>query len=372
MALRRKSFRSIIKVVRLYFREIDLVLFATIVAVSFFSLINLSGVVGIESQFFQRQLVFILIGLGLMTALSFFNYRYLKNYSLPVLVLYFISLILLGLTFYSRTIRGTNSWIILGNLTFEPAELAKLSIIILMAKYFSRRHVYIYQFRNIIIPALYLLLPLVIIINQPDLGSAVVLGLIWIRMMMAAGIDKRHLLAIILILVIVGYLSWMFVLEPYQKDRILSFVNPDIDPRGSGYNLIQSKIAIGSGGWFGNGFGKGSQAVLGFLPEAHNDFIFAALAEQFGLLGIGFFLGLILWILYRVIDIGARSGANFGRLFSLGMAIFIFLHVFINAAVNVGLLPVTGISMPFLSYGGSHLVALMAGMGILQSIRRYG
>ena len=136
--------------------------------------------------------------------------------------------------------------------------------------------------------------------------------------------------------------------------------------------MIQSKIAIGSGNWFGNGLGKGSQAVLGFLPESHNDFVFAGLAEQFGFAGISLFLTLILVILYRIMHIGSTTTSNFGKLFCLGMAVFIFLHVLISSAVNVGLLPVTGLSTSFLSYGGSHLVSLMAGLGIIQSIKRYG
>ena len=372
MDLQRKNFKNIIKLAGIYFREIDLVLFATVVAVSLFSIINIYGIVGSESPFFQRHVVFIGIGLVTMVAFSFFNYRYLKNYSFPVLTLYFTSIALLALTFYSRTVRGTNSWIVFGALTFEPAELAKLAIIIFMAKYFSRRHVYIHQFKNIIIPAIYFAIPAIIIIEQPDLGSAVVLGLIWVSMLMAAGINKKHFVILLVVAMITAGLSWSFVLKPYQKIRVVSFLNPYQDPRGSGYNVIQSKIAIGSGSWFGKGLGKGSQAVLGFLPESHNDFIFAALAEQFGFAGVSFFLATILLILYRIIDIGSRTVTNFGKLFSLGLAIFIFLHVFISAAVNIGLLPVTGISTSFLSYGGSHTVSLMAGLGILQSIKRYG
>ena len=372
MALQQRNSKNFIRLSRAYFREIDIVLFATIVAVSLFSVINLYGILGPESQFFKRQVTFLLIGFFIMILFSFFNYRYLKNYSLPVLAIYFLSVILLGLTFYSRTVRGTNSWIILGDLTFEPAELVKLALIILMAKYFSQRHVYIHQFKNIIIPGVYLLLPAVVIINQPDLGSAVVLGLIWISMIIAAGIDKKRLLIIVAAILVTACLSWLFVLRPYMKVSIVSFLNPYSDPLGSGYNVIQSKIAIGSGNWFGNGLGKGSQASLGFLPEAHNDFALAAFAEQFGFVGVSVFLGLILVVLYRIINIGAKTTSNFGKLFSIGLAVLIFLHVAVGTAVNMGLLPVTGISTSFLSYGGSHLVSLMAGLGILQSIKRYG
>ncbi len=372
MALRQRNFSSIIRIIRQYLGQIDLVLLATIVAVCLFGIINMYGVVGPESQFFKRQIVFVLIGLVIMIALSFFNYRYLKNYSFPVLTLYLTSLALLVVAYYSRTVRGTSSWISLGAVSFEPVELMKLALIILMAKYYSNRHVYIQQFKNIIIPGLYFLIPAIVIIEQPDLGSAVVLGLIWAGLIMAAGINKKHLLLLSVAVLITAYGSWMFVLKPYQKIRIISFANPTHDPQGSGYNIIQSKIAIGSGGWFGNGLGKGSQTTLGFLPESHNDFIFAALAEQFGFVGISIFLGLVMIILYRIIDIGSRSTNNFGKLFSLGLAVLIFLHVAISSAVNIGLLPVTGLSTTFLSYGGSHIVSVMAGLGILQSIKRYG
>ncbi len=361
----------IVRKIRLYFKEIDIYLFFSVVALSAVSLINMYGI-SEGGILFKKQVILVLVSFILMVFLSFFNYRYLKNYSLPVLSLYIFSLLLLGLTFYSRSIRGTNSWIIFGNLTFEPAELTKLFLITLIAKYFSQKHVHIYQFRHIVASGLYFIIPALLIINQPDLGSTIILGLIWISLLLAAGISKKHIAILLLIISIVALGSWTFVLKPYQKSRILSFMNQESDPLGSGYNLIQSKIAIGSGFWFGNGLGKGSQANLGFLPEPHNDFIFAALAEQFGFMGAITALSLILFLVYRIIAIGVSTGANFGKLFSVGMAFFIFSHTFISIGVNIGLLPVTGLPFPFLSSGGSHFVSIMAGLGILQSIKRYG
>jgi len=191
-------------------------------------------------------------------------------------------------------------------------------------------------------------------------------------MLMAAGINKRHLFLLISVGVLVGYSAWLFALQPYQKTRITAFLDPYNDPRGSGYNIIQSKIAIGSGYFFGKGFGQGSQSNHGFLPEPYNDFAFAAFTEQFGLVGISAVMAMALIIISRILYVGSRTISNFGKLFSIGLAVFIGSHVFISAGVNVGLLPVTGLSFPFLSYGGSHLLSLMAGLGILQSIRRYG
>lgn len=367
MAL-KKSFRNSI---RSYFREIDLPLFAAVAAISLFSILNMYGIDGFGS-FFTKQVIFVVIGLGMMILFSFFNYRYLKNYSFPVLFLYFTSIFLLLLTFYSRSVRGVNAWIVLGQFTFEPAELAKLMIIVLMAKYFSQRHIHINQFRHVLVPGIYYGIPVLIILAQPDLGSAIIFSLIWISIMAAIGINKRHFFLLIVLAVVVSYGSWMFVLKPYQKDRLFTFLNPGNDPRGSGYNLIQSKIAIGSGYWFGNGPGKGSQATLGFLPEPHNDFVFAATAEQFGFVGIGLVMAAILFILYRILAIGRAVVSNFGKIFAIGMAVFIFAHALIGASVNVGLMPVTGIPFPFLSYGGSYLISIMSGLGILQSIKRYG
>jgi len=329
------------------------------------------GIDGMGS-FFKKQAIFTVIGLGTMVLFSFFNYRYLKNYSFLVLFFYFASIFLLVLTFYSRSVRGVNAWIVLGQFTFEPAELAKLMIIVLMAKYFSQRHVHINQFKHVLVSGIYYGIPLLIILAQPDLGSAIIFSLIWISILTAVGINKRHLFLLIVLGVIVSFASWMFVLKPYQKDRLLTFVNPSSDPRGSGYNLIQSKIAIGSGYWIGNGLGKGTQATLGFLPEPHNDFVFASSAEQFGFLGITAIGGAILFIVYRILSIGRAVTSNFGKIFSIGMAVFIFTHALIGASVNIGLMPVTGIPFPFLSYGGSYFISLMIGMGILQSIKRYG
>ncbi len=364
----KKNFRNSI---RGYFKEIDLPLFATIVAISLFSILNMYGIDGF-APLFTKQIIFVAIGLGVMILFSFFNYRYLKNYSFLVLFLYFVSIALLLLTFYSRSVRGVNAWIVLGQFTFEPAELAKLMLVVLMAKYFSQRHVHINQFRHVLIPGIYYGIPVLIILAQPDLGSAIILSLIWISILAAIGINKKHFFFLIIMAVVVSCGSWMFVLKPYQKDRLLTFVNPGNDPRGSGYNLIQSKIAIGSGFWFGNGLGKGSQATLGFLPEPHNDFVFAAAAEQFGFVGIALIMAGILFIVYRILCIGRGTASNFGKIFSIGMAVFIFTHAIIGASVNIGLMPVTGIPFPFLSYGGSYLISIMSGLGILQSIKRYG
>ncbi len=307
-----------------------------------------------------------------MSLFSFFNYRYLKNYSLAVFALYIISAALLLVPFLFHSIRGVRSWIVIGGLTFEPAELAKLALIILMAKYFSQRHIHINDYRHIIVSGIYCMIPIGITLIQPDLGSAIILFCIWIGMLVAIGLNRRQLFVLAVLLLLVASMGWLFVLKPYQKVRIESFLHPGSDPHGSGYNLIQSKIAIGAGHWVGSGWRKGPQTSNGFLPEPYNDFVFAATADQFGLVGLGAILAALVFICSRIIHIGQRASSNFGRLFAIGLVIVIGTHAVVGSGVNLGLMPVTGIPFPFISYGGSNLMSLLIGLGILQSINRYG
>lgn len=371
MELKSNS-RAISRFIRSAFRDLDGWLFVCIVALGAISILNMYGIGGAQNSFFHRQILLVGSGLIVFFLASFFNYRYLKNYSIPVLIFYGFSIVLLLVTLFASPIRGARAWIAFGGFTFEPSELMKLALIIVTAKYFSQRHIHINQFRHIVVSGIYLLIPLSIILLQPDLGSASTMLVIWGGMLLASGINKRHLFMLVSAGIVVAYLSWIFVLKPYQKERLIAFINPYKDPTGIGYNIIQSKIAIGSSHWFGAGLGKGSQATLGFLPEPYNDFAFAALAEQFGMVGIAGLIAILLILLFRILRIGERSDNNFAKLFSIGLALFILTHTIISASVNIGLMPITGIPFPFLSYGGSHLLALMVGLGLLESIVRYG
>ncbi len=355
-----------------YLSGIDRPLFATIVAVCLFSIFNIYGIGGTDNPFFTKQIIFVCLGVVLMSVLSFFNYRYLKNYSLVVFSLYIISVALSLMPFLFPSIRGVQSWIVIGGLTFEPAELVKLALVVFMAKYFSQRHIHINDYRHIIVSGLYCMIPIGITLIQPDLGSAIIMFLVWMGMLLAVGLNKRQLFVLAMLLLVVGTAGWMFALKPYQKVRVVSFLNPGNDPYGSGYNLIQSKIAIGAGHWFGSGWRNGPQTKNGFLPEPYNDFVFASTADQFGAVGVGGVMLAIVFIISRIIFIGEKASSNFGRLFAIGIMIIISAHAVIGAGVNLGLLPITGIPFPFISYGGSHLLSLMIGLGILQSINRYG
>lgn len=319
-------------------------------------------------DFIKRQLIFLGIGITTMIAVSFFDYRIFKNFSSASIILYLFALMLLLLALASQEIRGVSSWIVFGNFTFEPAEFTKLAILILLAKYFSQKHVEIYRAHHILASAFYVLLPVAVILMQPDLGSVIVFFCLWLGMLLFAGIKRKHLLVIFVAAVIITTIGWFAVLKPYQRTRINTFINPYLDPRGTGYNTLRSKITFGSGQWLGVAFDKkASQRAL--VPEPYNDFAFANFARKFGFVGVLVLFTLFLLLMLRVGLIAVRTDNNFAKLFSLGLLTIIFAHVIINASVNLGILPITGIPLSFLSYGGSHLITLMIGLGIIQNIR---
>ncbi|HJX30421.1 MAG TPA: rod shape-determining protein RodA [Thermodesulfobacteriota bacterium] len=354
-------------------KKIDWILIGAVLVLCIISLLTLYsinyGKPGI--LFFQKQVFFIFLGLAAMTAISFLDVRIFKNYPSSLIAIYLFGLALLAATLiFGKITRGTVSWLRIGEISFEPVELAKLIVILILAKYFSLRHVEMYRFRHIIASGVYVFLPALLILLQPDLGSAMILGAIWIGMVILAGIKIRHLILVLIIAALVFGFAWVGALKQYQKDRILTFLNPQRDPFGASYNLAQSKIAIGEGGIFGQGLGQGIQGRLDFLPEKHSDFIFAAYAEEWGFLGVVFLLCVYGVIFFRLIKISLQSQNNFSRIFSAGVCLMIFAEVFINISVTLGLLPITGISLPFVSYGGSGLLTHFLALGIVQSIAK--
>lgn len=323
---------------------------------------------------FKKQIIFAGIGLTLLFLFSLIDYRFLRNYSAVVLTLYVVSIILLVLLFiFGSRIRGAVSWFRfgspLGGLGFEPVEITKFALIALLSKYFSSRHIDFGLIRHIFISGFYVFVPTSLVLLQPDLGSAALLIVIWVGIMLVSGIRVRHLIIILIIFSILGGIGWQFFLQDYQRDRILTFLVPAKDPLGGGYNVLQSIIAIGSGGFWGKGLGHGSQSQLNFLPEQHTDFIFATIAEEWGFLGIS--LMLILWgiIFWRLFIIAVNATTNFARLFIFGFMLLILTHISINIGMNVGFFPVTGVPLPLLSYGGSNLIIILIAFGIIQNIK---
>jgi len=320
---------------------------------------------------FKKQIIFFAISLFLMFLFSFFDWRGLRENPYLILILYFLCLFgLLGLFFFAPEIRGIRSWYKFGPLALSPIEFTKIVLIILLAKYFSMRHIEMYRIRHILLSGAYILLPIVLIFPQPDLGQVLILIALWVGVLLISGIKLRHFLILVLCFLLISILSWSFLLMDYQKERILSFLFP-YDPLGVSWSQNQAKIAVGSGGVFGQGLGSGSQTQYGFLPEPQTDFIFSAIAEETGLLGVSVLLFLFSILFWRIMKIAIDSQTNFPRLFASGLTIILVSQTFIHIGMNLGLLPIIGIPLPLISYGGSNLIATFIGLGILQSIKTH-
>ncbi|MDD2732004.1 MAG: FtsW/RodA/SpoVE family cell cycle protein [Candidatus Pacebacteria bacterium] len=319
---------------------------------------------------FKKQILFLVLGIIIMLLLSFFDWREFRENSYLIMALYFFSLIsLLGLLLFAPVTRGIKGWYKFGEFSFDPVEFTKVILIILLAKYFSMRHVEMYRLTHIILSGFYVMLPAILVFLRPDLGSAIILILLWIGILIVSGIKIRHFIILSLCGLMIMAAGWMFLLKDYQKERVITFISP-ADPQGMNWSQNQSKIAIGSGRLFGQGFAKGSQTKYGFLSEPHTDFIFSVIAEEFGLLGVGFVFLMFGVLIYRIMKIAISAYSNFPRLFATGFIIVLISQIFIHTGMNLGILPVIGISLPFVSYGGSGLIASYFSLGILLSIKR--
>jgi len=352
-------------------KNLDWGLIVPAILLTFFGLAGIYSTCVAKDNFgnFYKQTAFLFVGFFIMVIISFLDYRTLRNNSYLILVFYGICLLLLaGVHFFAPVIKGARGWYKIGPLSLDPIEPTKVVLVILLAKYFSTRHVEMYKFRQIIFSGLYVLLPALIIFSQPDLGGAAVVFLVWVGILLISGIKVNHFLILLLCFTIIAGFSWGFVLKDYQKQRITSFLFP-YDYLGASWSQNQTKISIGSGQIFGQGLAKGSQVQYGFLPEPHTDFIFSVLAHEWGLVGVlALFItyGFLVW---RVLLVAIHSPSNFPRLFASGFAIILIAQFFVNIGMNLSVLPVIGIYLPFISYGGSGLVGNFIMLGILQSIQ---
>lgn len=354
----------------LFWQRLDLPLLAALLPLLGAGLLTMSAFTS-ESYFFQRQLIWIAISLIVFLFFSLVDWRFLRRSGVLVSIFFISCLVLLSLGVLGATIKGAQSWFQVGGVSLQPADFMKLVLILLLAKYFSRRHIEIAHFRHILVSGVYALIPFVLILLQPDFGSAIVFFFIWLGLVMFSGISKKHLLAVFTVAVLSVVFLWLFVFAPYQKARIMAFIHPLADIRGAGYSSFQSTIAIGSGQLLGKGVGYGTQSRLRFLPEYQTDFIFAAFAEEWGFFGVLLLFLLFGIVIWRILKIAMLGETNFETLFGVGLAIFFMSHFVINVGMNLGLLPVTGLTLPFVSYGGSHLLAEFAGLGILMGMRAY-
>jgi rod shape determining protein RodA len=393
----------------------------------------------INKGLYKKQLLWFIFGFVLMLVVTFMNYKFLSEYSLQIYIGFL--LILLFTTIFGKTVRNTRAWLNLGLFAIQPSEFMKLGLVILLAKYLEFRERDIKNFRELLIPTLITFVPVIIILKQPDFGTAMMFVPILFTLLFVGGADVSHLASIIgiaaialVVPMVITYREWvgqegsniildffkdstllylvsgvlLFIavasyavhfffikkyyrkiyipatvfslgllfsviihkyLKVYQKRRILVFLNPDLDPLGSGYNIIQSKIAAGSGGFFGKGFLNGSQAQLGFLPEKTSDFIFSVVAEEWGFVGSLLIIVLLAVIIFRGIQIALESKDKFGALVASGITSIFFYHVIINIGMAIGIMPVTGLPLCFISYGGSNLIMSMVAIGILINIR---
>lgn len=320
---------------------------------------------------YLKQVLWLAIGLGAMLVIAFVEYRFYTDFAYIVYTTAVVLLILvLG---YGIITSGAQRWVKMGPLTFQPSEFVKISLILALAKFFQRypgREGY--SLKHLAFPFFLLFLPMILILKQPDLGTAIILFLVFFSILIFVKVRWSSLITLGVIGVSILPLVWRF-LKDYQKLRIITFFNPDLDPLGASYHLIQSKIAVGSGGIIGKGFMKGTQSKLGFLPEQHTDFIFSALGEEWGLVGCFIVVGLYFLLILWGLRIAVGSKDRYGAILCFGVVAMLFWHTFINIGMVLGLMPVVGIPLPLLSYGGSFLLSTLIGIGLLLnvSMRRF-
>lgn len=351
--------------------RIDWLLVLFMIPVLLAGLVTMKSFTG-ESSFFNHQLIWIGISFVFLLSFSFIDFGFLKRTDVLVTLFLIFSGLLLLLFFFGHTAGGAQSWFSLGGFSFQPSDMIKLVVILMLAKYFSRRHIEIGNFKHIFISGIYAFIPFILVFLQPDFGSAIIIFLIWFGMTLVSGISKRHLLIVVGVMIVTFVMLWSFVFQPYQKARIVNFVQPLSNIHGSGYNVYQSTIAVGSGQLLGKGVGFGTQSRLNFLPAYETDFIFAAFSEEWGFVGVMILFVLLGLIIWRILHMALLGTTNFEILYGIGLAIYFMTHFIINIGMNLGIMPVTGITLPFMSYGGSHLLTEFIGLGILMGMNRYG
>jgi rod shape determining protein RodA len=346
--------------------------FDAALAVSFVLLLAVGVVImystslGGSYSIYYKQLVYALVAIGLFAFFSYFDYKVLERIATPF---YFIVVALLAAVLkFGHLALGARRWFDLGILNFQPSELAKLALVLLLARFFASRRGEIKNWQNILLSLLYALIPIILVVGQPDLGSAIILFMVWFGILLCSRVQKKVFIYLFLGLAIVSAGAWKFALHDYQKHRIETFLNPQLDPQGRGYNVQQAIIAVGSGGIHGTGLGKGLQSQLKFLPERQTDFVFASAAEELGTIGALVIILLYCALLYRLLIIYRHSRDDTGRFMVAGIFFIIFTQVAINIGMNIGVLPVTGIPLPLVSYGGSSMLTTAVALGITESI----
>lgn len=314
----------------------------------------------------KKQIAALLVGVVAFLFIVPSNYRLLQNYAL---IFYLACLVLLvGVLVLGQTVRGATGWYIVGPVSFQPVELMKVALIIGLSTYFARRGKQPFDLRGFLESGAITILPVILVLLQPDFGSVSILLGVWAFFLLFAGISWKNILFLCLACAVVFALGWQFFFADYQRSRILTFLDPSTDPLGQGYNVTQAIIAVGSGQWIGSGLGFGTQSQLKFLPESQTDFIFAVVAEELGFVGTALLLGAFMLVFYRLFRLAGTATDDFTSYLLLGIVSLFFLQFLVNVGMNLGLFPVTGIGLPFVSYGGSSLVVMVCLFAIVQSV----
>ena len=340
-----------------HFQTIDWLIVTSIVLVMAIGLVTNFPTEGFSTDsLFFKQLIFCCIGTGILLFGSMSTYTVLKGPFVSSLLFLTALIALIMLLLFAPEINGAKSWFSVGSISIQPVEFVKIILIIILARYFTNRHIHIHHIRHVLTSLCLTGILFLLVFKQPDLGSSVILIAIWAGMIFVSGVSKKHIVGLLICAIAGSLIIWQFMPQ-YQRDRVLAFTAPLENLQSSGYTAYQSKIAIGSGKLFGKGIGEGTQSKLGFLPLNESDFVFSSFAEEWGFIGV-----ILLFLLYgivgwRLLRHAKHGRTNFEILVAIGTFIFIFTHMLLHIGVNSGILPVTGITLPFMSYGGSHIIA---------------
>lgn len=343
---------------------IDFVLLLGLIAISSYGLLVLYSASGGSERMFTNKIIQVSLGMSVMLVMAYIPPRVYERLAPYLYIFCLVLLILVDLV--GETSKGAQRWLNLGFVRFQPSEIAKLAVPLMVATYLSKRPLPP-DFRDTFISLGIIVVPTLLVAMQPDLGTSILVCSAGIFVLFLAGLSWKLIMSGVVFLAGFIPIMWFYLMHPYQKTRVMTLIDPEKDPLGSGYHIIQSKIAIGSGGIEGKGWMEGTQSQLEFLPEPHTDFIFAVLSEEHGMIGVLILLGIYLFIIARGLIIGVKSGTAFGRILSGGTALLFFVYVFVNIGMVSGILPVVGVPLPLFSYGGTSYVTLMAAFGLMMS-----
>ena len=346
--------------------RLDPVLLSLLIILSLFGSMVLYSASGSDQAIVIRQMTRIFVALLLMIAIANIPLRMIRKISIW---LYLAGVaMLVAVMFFGEVGKGAQRWLDLGVLRFQPSEILKLAVPMIVATYLANRVLPV-GLKELVVSSILVLIPVLLIARQPDLGTAILVGSAGFFVLFLAGVRWRVMISLGVLMSLMAPLLWKFALHDYQRKRILTLLDPESDPLGSGYHIIQSKIAIGSGGVYGKGWLNGTQSQLDFIPERSTDFIFSVFGEEFGFFGSVVLILIYLAIIFRGLYIAAHSTENFGRLLAGALSLTFFVYLFVNTGMVAGMLPVVGVPLPLISYGGTSMVTLMMGFGLIMSIR---